>query len=144
VAVTTVRVRTPVATARLAEVARLVLRSENVADAMLSITLVSERHIAALNARHLRHRGPTDVISFVFHREPGDPLIGDIYISPGVARENAKAARVGVREELIRLVVHGVLHVLGHDHPEHGAREQSPMWRRQEALVARALRRRRA
>jgi probable rRNA maturation factor len=40
-----------------------------------------------------------------------------------------------VREELIRLVVHGTLHVLGYDHPDHGERERSPMWRRQERYV---------
>lgn len=144
VAVTAERVRVPVTTARLEDIARLVLRAEKVTEAMISITLVSERRIVALNAKHLRHRGSTDVISFVFRHEPGDPVIGDIYIAPRVARENARIARVGVREELVRLVVHGVLHVLGHDHPEHGAREQSPMWRRQEALVVRAMRRRRA
>jgi probable rRNA maturation factor len=44
-----------------------------------------------------------------------------------------------VREELLRLVVHGVLHVLGHDHPEDDARYTSPMWRRQERLLRSAL-----
>jgi probable rRNA maturation factor len=48
---------------------------------------------------------------------------------------------VGIREELVRLVVHGVLHALGHDHPEGEARLRSPMWLRQEALVKRAMRR---
>ena len=141
VAVTAERVRSPVPAARIEAVARAVLRSEKVAHAMLSITLVSNRRIAALNARHLRHSGPTDVISFAFRPVPGGAIVGDIYVAPGVARANARAARVGVREEVVRLVVHGVLHVLGHDHPEHGSRDQSPMWRRQEALVARAMRR---
>ena len=143
VAVNAERVRTPVAAARLERAARLVLRAGKVTRARLSITLVSERRIAALNLRHLGHRGPTDVISFRLHRDHGAPVIGDIYLAPRVARRNARAARVGVREELVRLVVHGVLHVLGHDHPEHGARDQSPMWRLQESLVARAMRSRR-
>jgi probable rRNA maturation factor len=42
---------------------------------------------------------------------------------------------VSVREELTRLIVHGVLHVLGHDHPDGDDRAESPMWRRQERLV---------
>jgi probable rRNA maturation factor len=40
-----------------------------------------------------------------------------------------------VREELLRLVVHGVLHVVGHDHPEDDSRYQSRMWKRQEQLL---------
>lgn len=106
---------------------------------MISVTLLADDAIAALNSRHLRHAGPTDVISFGFRRERGAPLVGDIYIAPGVARVNAAAAGVGVREELVRLVVHGVLHVLGYDHPAGAGREASPMWRRQEALLRRAL-----
>jgi len=42
-----------------------------------------------------------------------------------------------VREELARLVVHGTLHVLGHDHPVDAGRGSSPMWRRQELLLTR-------
>ena len=61
--------------------------------------------------------------------------------NPAVARANARRLGVGIREELVRLVVHGVLHALGHDHPEGEARFRSPMWLRQEALVKRAMRR---
>jgi probable rRNA maturation factor len=68
-------------------------------------------------------------------------VVGDIYICPDVARANASAARCGVREELLRLVVHGTLHVLGWDHPEDDARVASAMWRRQEKLLAAILRR---
>ena len=68
------------------------------------------------------------------------PIIGDIYIAPEVARAQAIAHGVGVREELARLAVHGTLHVLGHDHPEGNARMASPMWKRQEQLLAKSLR----
>ena len=67
----------------------------------------------------------------------GAPVVGDVYIAPSVARVNARLSGVTVREELARLVVHGTLHVLGHDHPAVG-RERSAMWRRQEHLLARA------
>jgi probable rRNA maturation factor len=139
VAVAREGVRSAVSEARLADAARLTLRADNVTHALISITLVTAQRIAALNAKHLRHRGPTDVISFGFSRERAGPLVADIYIAPGVARENAKRLGVGVREELVRLVVHGTLHALGHDHPDGDARLTSPMWRRQEALVARAM-----
>ncbi len=133
-------VRSPVAVSRLASVVRMALQAEAVPEAVISVALVSTARIAALNAAYLGVRGPTDVISFGLAPDPATSVAGDIYIAPGVARANARAAGRGVREELVRLVVHGVLHVLGHDHPEGDDRERSPMWRRQEELVARAVR----
>jgi probable rRNA maturation factor len=123
----------------IADLARATLRAERVRDALLSITLVDRRTIARLNRRHLGHAGPTDVISFGFGRATGaDPVIGDVYIAPEIGRENAEERGVPAREEIARLVVHGVLHVLGYDHPgPERDREASPMWRRQERLLHR-------
>jgi probable rRNA maturation factor len=140
VAVSSEGVRSPVSAARIGRAAQLVLRSEKVTDAMVSIALVSNARIASINARHLRHKGATDVISFGFDRSSPGPVIGDIYIALNLARAHAKRAGVGVREEVVRLVVHGVLHVLGYDHPTDSSRETSPMWKRQESLVRRAMR----
>jgi probable rRNA maturation factor len=134
-----VGVRVPIGRERVAELARDVLASERVRAAHLSITFVDAGEMARLNWRHLRHRGPTDVISFELPSPPGAPRAGDVYIAPEVARANALAHRCGVREEVARLVVHGTLHVLGHDHPEGAARTASRMWRRQERLLARLL-----
>jgi len=129
-------VRIPIARARVAALAEGVLRRERVHDALLSIAFVSDRRIAALNRTHLGHAGPTDVISFGFAPVAArGAVVGDVYIAPAVARRNAAAHGGGVREELMRLVVHGVLHVLGHDHPEDETRYASPMWRRQERLL---------
>jgi probable rRNA maturation factor len=139
VAVTAEGVRAPVSAVRLADAARLVLRAEKVKQSLLSITLLNTRAMATLNREHLGHRGPTDVISFGFLAAEGTGVVGDIYICPAVARENAKAHGASVREELLRLVVHGVLHVLGYDHPTDERREHSAMWKRQERLLARVL-----
>jgi probable rRNA maturation factor len=130
-------VRLPLARERVSEIARRVLAAEGVREAMLSITFLGTRAMAALNKKHLGHRGATDVISFGFS-ESGrrGPVIGDIYIAPDVARANARRYDAGIREEVARLVVHGVLHVLGYDHDEGDARLASPMWRRQERLLA--------
>lgn len=132
-------VRSPVPAGRLAAAARLVLEKEGVREALLSIALVTNRRIAALNACHLKRRGATDVLAFGLTRGARSPVIGDIYIAPRVARVNARRAGVRVREEVVRLVVHGVLHVLGYVHPEGAGRERSAMWRRQEMLLAHAL-----
>ena len=140
IAVETDRVRIGVSRERVRRVAEHVLRAERVREALVSITFVSDRRIAELNARHLKHRGPTDVISFGFAPvRRGGGVVGDVYVAPDVARRNARAHGHGVREELLRLVVHGVLHVLGHDHPVSDARYTSPMWRRQERLLRAAL-----
>jgi probable rRNA maturation factor len=61
--------------------------------------------------------------------------VGDVYICAWVAAREAKARGVPLREELIRLVVHGTLHALGRTHPEGSARTRSAMWRRQERYV---------
>jgi probable rRNA maturation factor len=138
--VTTDGVRIPVSRQRVARLVDRVLRAERVRHALVSVAFVSDRQIAALNRRHLQHRGPTDVISFGFvPAEKGGPIVGDVYIAPGVARRNAREHGRGVREETLRLVVHGVLHVLGYDHPDDDARYDSTMWRRQERLLRSAL-----
>ena len=133
-------VRIPMSRERVSTIARGVLKAEGVRNAMLSIAFVTDRQMTALNRHHMKKRGPTDVIAFGFVRpDESSPVIGDIYIAPGVARANALAHGAGVREELARLVVHGTLHVLGHEHPEGEDRLESAMWRRQERLLARAL-----
>jgi rRNA maturation RNase YbeY len=82
------------------------------------------------------------VIAFALARQtPRGPLVGDIYIAPDVGRRNAAEHGVSLAEELTRLVVHGVLHVLGFDHPTGRGRLTSSMWQRQEKLVDSLLRR---
>ena len=130
-------VRLPLGRDVVAEIARGVLRAERVRAAELSFTFVDAAAMAALNRRHLGHRGATDVITFEFAQVPGGARAGDVYVCPDVARENARRHGVPVREEMARLVVHGTLHVLGHEHPEDEGRTRSPMWRRQELLLAR-------
>jgi len=138
--------RIPLASARVRRVAAAVLRAEGVRDALVSIAFVSAREIARLNKRHLGHAGATDVISFALgagkERLAAHPVVGDIYIAPDVARANAVRFGRGVREELARLVVHGTLHVLGHNHPDGTERTTSRMWRRQERLLSSATIRR--
>jgi probable rRNA maturation factor len=130
-------VRVPVAADRLVELSRNVLRALKVSRAMISVTFVSSRVSATLNRQHLGHRGPTDVITFALGADPSGTVIADIYICPDVARHQAKDFRVGVREEIARLVVHGMLHACGWEHPDGDERMTSPMWRRQEQLLQR-------
>lgn len=130
-------VRVPLSRQRVGNLARAVLEAEGVRDAAISIAFVRPSAIAAINRKHLGHEGPTDVISFPLAAAGGAPLGGDVYIAPDVAARNALVHGVGVREEIARLVVHSMLHVLGYEHPEGIGRETSAMWRRQEALLSR-------
>lgn len=125
--------------ATLEALAQFALKAEKVKLAELSITFLAPRAMAAINKKHLNHAGPTDVITFALESDPSGVLRSDIYICTDVAREQAREHGVGVREEVQRLVVHGVLHSCGYDHPIDESRTTSPMWRRQEALLKRFL-----
>jgi probable rRNA maturation factor len=114
---------------------RTTCRSLDIADAEISIALLDDTAIDALSRAHLGKHGPTDVLAFALY-QAGEPVLGDVYVGVEQARRQAAEAGVSLREELVRLVVHGTLHVLGMDHPEGAqARARSPMYRKQEALV---------
>ena len=131
--------RLPVAGATLEALAQFALKSEKVQQAEVSITFVTPRAMAAINKKHLNHTGPTDVITFALADDPSGVTRADVYICTDVARAQAREHGVGVREEVQRLVVHGVLHTCGYDHPTDDSRTTSPMWRRQETLLKRFL-----
>jgi probable rRNA maturation factor len=132
--------RLNVSRALVRNAAAATLRAERVKDAMLSITFVGRAAISRLNRRYLGHEGPTDVISFGLGRVGRrGAVVGDIYICPEVARDNARRQGIRAGEELLRLVIHGTLHVLGYDHPTGAARTTSRMWRKQERILARVL-----
>jgi len=118
----------------LVRAARAALRLEKIRESEISVTLLDDAEIADMNQRFLSHDGPTDVISFELYGD-GETPVGDIYI--GVEQAQRQAAQLGVAltEELARLTVHGVLHVLGHEHPDDEARLTSPMWRAQEQVL---------
>ena len=76
---------------------------------------------------------PTDVISFSLG--DGDELLGDIYVGLPQARRQAEDFGVALDEELVRLAIHGSLHVLGYDHPDGPEREGCAMYALQEAYL---------
>jgi probable rRNA maturation factor len=132
----------PVDTARWAALVEGVLRAEGVrGHAELSLLFVDEDDIAVLNEQFLGHDGPTDVLAFPIDatdvevvstptlsrsgpdRAPIDPgdlpiLLGDVVLCPAVAARQASSHAGTLDDELALLVVHGVLHVLGHDHAD--------------------------
>ena len=109
--------------------------SDHPPEGELSITFVGDDELRGLNRRYLGRDRTTDVIAFELGEE--NRLLGDVYISPAAALRSAASERITLRSELIRLVVHGTLHTLGHDHPEDASRWRSPMFELQERLVRR-------
>jgi probable rRNA maturation factor len=107
------------------------------AQGELSLLFVDEAAMAALNQEHMGHEGPTDVLSFPIDGAAAGPdgLLGDVVVCPAVARRNAPDHAGTYDGELALLVVHGVLHVLGHDHAE--ADDAEAMRAREVDLLAR-------
>lgn len=136
----------PVDADRWARLAADALAARGVDRGELVLTFVDEAAIAQLNAEHMGADGPTDVLSFPLDGDDGPAppaapgslaaqvplLLGDVVICPAVAARNAAAHAAGAAEphpghpthdgtldaEVALLVVHGVLHLLGHDHAD--------------------------
>jgi probable rRNA maturation factor len=112
--------------ARLAEVALL---GEGAEQTELSVSFVTDDEIADLHRRYMDEEGPTDVLSFPLGEvdEEGVRILGDVVISPSAAERNNPSDR---SSELRLLLVHGILHLLGHDHQDD--RSRASMWALQE------------
>ncbi len=122
--------------AKIREIVEATLEAERVREALISVAFVGATTISRLNRDYLSRSGPTDVIAFGLERGGSStPVIGDIYICPRVAEQNARRLGIPVKRELARLIVHGTLHVLGLDHPEDDTRASSAMWRKQERIL---------
>ncbi|QXC62392.1 rRNA maturation RNase YbeY [Aquihabitans sp. G128] len=147
----------PVDVVRWEALARGVLEAEGVeGDAELALLFVDEATIAELNGTFMGQQGPTDVLAFPIDddeitvgrspdgsttgpdREPPSDvplLLGDVVICPLVADRNAPEHAGTYDDEIALLVVHGILHVLGHDHAE--PEETALMQARERELLAR-------
>lgn len=111
-----------------------VLDAEGAGPASVSVTFLTGQQMRGLNRRTLGKDRATDVIAFPLNHP--EVVVGDIYICPSVAVRNARERGEDQGRELMRLTVHGTLHVLGYDHPEGAGRETSRMWSIQERYVA--------
>jgi probable rRNA maturation factor len=105
-------------------------------DSELTIVLTDDTQIQDLNRDYLGIDSPTDVLSFPASEsdpETGATYIGDIIISMPYAAKSAEKAGHPVESEVQLLVVHGVLHLLGHDHAE--PKEKTKMWKAQAEIL---------
>jgi probable rRNA maturation factor len=118
--------------------ARQVVAWERARGTRVELTLLDATGMRRLNRRATGRRRITDVIAFRLP-QPDGTLVGDVYLCPAAARRWVNGPPATLAAELVRLAVHGTLHVLGYDHPEGVGRMRSAMWRKQEAYVRRLL-----
>jgi probable rRNA maturation factor len=107
-------------------------------DADITIVLTDDAQLHELNREYLGVDAPTDVLSFPASEtdpETGAAYLGDILISIPRAMQQAQAAGHPVEAEVQLLVVHGTLHLLGHDHAE--AEDKARMWKAQAEVLER-------
>jgi probable rRNA maturation factor len=105
----------PVDRARLRQVARAVLEGEGAGDAEISLAFVDNPTIHRLNQRYLGHDEPTDVLSFPLSEPGARRLAGELVIGAEVALAQAEERGHDVQAELALYVIHGLLHLCGHD-----------------------------
>ncbi len=114
--------------ARLRRCGQAVLSAIDESRSELSIALVDDLQITELNARWRDRRGSTDVLSF--SQIEGDfadhraGLLGDVVISVETAADQAASRHRGLDEVVARLLIHGVLHLIGHDHEK----DEEALW----------------
>jgi probable rRNA maturation factor len=129
----------PFAEGLLERAARTALESASYSgDPELSVILTNDARLHELNLNYLGIDAPTDVLSFPASEtdpETGARYIGDILISVPRARAQAEAAGHPLEAEVQLLVVHGILHLLGHDHAQ--AQEKARMWKAQAEILER-------
>src|SRR3989344_1428087 len=96
-------------------IAKKVLKGENRETETLSLAFVSKEEIKKLNKKFRKKNKPTDVLSFGLNQEN---FLGEILFCPEIVKENSLKYGIDFKKEMMRVFVHGILHLLGHDHPD--------------------------
>ena len=105
-------------TGELKKIAGSILKALERTQAELSIALVGDKEMRLLNAKYRKKNKTTDVLSFpAHHPATAKPiLLGDVVISVEHARRQAKERNHSLKREMVILLIHGILHLLGYDH----------------------------
>ena len=111
-------------------------------EAMLSLVICGDDEIAAINQEWLNRQGPTNVISFAQHEGEGQALnpeiLGDVVVSADTACREAAQHGLEPDEHLMRLIIHGILHILGYEHEQGGEPARLMEAKTEELLAASA------
>ncbi len=135
-----------IGTRRVERTLRALLAAVGRPEATVSLSFVGDAAMRRINREHRGKDRPTDVLSFPMYAPfcvpkraaPGEPelMLGDIVISVDTAVRQAADYDASLEAEIERLLVHGVLHLLGHDHEAEGERRRM---RREERRLAKRI-----
>jgi len=127
--------------ARLTRLAKRVLEEEGAPEGEVGIIFGDNQYLRELNRTYAGLDSVTDVLAFSMKEGKGKEfsrnLLGDVYISWDRAEEKAKEYKVPIESELCRLVIHGLLHLLGYEH--RGERSAQTMRKKEEHFLKWAL-----
>jgi len=103
---------------KLKQIAQKVLEVVEEGQSELCLVLIGNAEIRKLNAKFRKKDYPTDVLSFpAGDRLPeGEPILGDVVISVEKAKAQSRERRRTLNEEMVTLLIHGIVHLLGYDH----------------------------
>jgi len=113
-------------------VAKIVLKGENKESKTLSLAFVGKEEIKKLNKKFRKKNKETDVLSFELNE---NECLGEIVICPEVVKDNAKKYRVTIKNEMLKMFIHGILHLCGYDH-EKSKKAEKEMEERQNLYLS--------
>lgn len=113
-------------------VAKIVLKGENRVREKISLAFVNKEEIKKINKKFRHKNKPTDVLSFLINEKQ---YLGEIIICPEVVKENAKKYKTTVKQEMMKVFIHGILHLLGYEH-EKTKKEAEIMEKKQEKYLS--------
>ena len=124
-------------------VAKKVLLGENRTRENISLAFVNTREIKKLNKKFRKKNKPTDVLSFDLKEslgsaQDGKKYLGEIIICPEIVRANAKKYGVPIKKEMLKVFIHGILHLCGYDH-EGSEKKTQEMEKKQEKYLSKSL-----
>jgi len=114
-------------------VAKNVLKGENRVREKISLAFVKKEEIKKLNKKYRGENKPTDVLSFELREEKN--YLGEIIICPEIAAENAKGYGTTIKQEMMKVFIHGILHLCGYDH-EKSEKEAEAMRQKEEKYLS--------
>ncbi len=127
-----------IAPAKLKKAAERILSVLGYHDSELSVAIVGDRSIRAINREYLGRDNPTNVISFAMHEgdfpELNPQILGDVVISADTTRSEADAGGIPFEDRLVFLLLHGILHLAGYDHERSGEAEALRMEAKEQDL----------
>ena len=122
--------------ASIKRTAKHILSTLGYHDVEVSLLLVDNEEIAVLNQKYLQRSYPTDVLAFPMREgefgQINPEVLGDVVISVEMAEQVAEERKGPVEDEIKRLLIHGILHLLGYDHEMGGAKARQMRTREKE------------